>query len=60
MDLTTHRIIISRHVVFDEMTFPFASLQPTTAATYDFLADDDTLENPILRRILPSDVIPYP
>ena len=40
MDLTTHRIIISRHVVFDESTFPFTLPQPPSAATYDFLGDD--------------------
>ena len=42
MDLTTHRIIISRHVIFDESTFPFASSQQPSAASYDFLDDDDS------------------
>jgi hypothetical protein len=39
MDLVTQRIIISRHVVFDESTFPFASPQPSSTATYEFLDD---------------------
>jgi histone deacetylase 1/2 len=39
MDLATRRILISRHVVFDESTFPFASPQPSSAATYEFLDD---------------------
>jgi hypothetical protein len=30
LDLTSHRIIISHHVVFDEDVFPFAGSSPTT------------------------------
>jgi hypothetical protein len=33
MDHATQRVLISRHVVFDESIFPFASLQPSSAAT---------------------------
>jgi hypothetical protein len=39
MDLATHRVLISRHVVFDESNFPYASPQPPSADTYDFLDD---------------------
>jgi hypothetical protein len=39
MDLATQRVLISCHVVFNESTFPFASLQPPSAATYEFLDD---------------------
>jgi hypothetical protein len=39
MDLATQRVLISHHVVFDETTFPFASLQPLSDATYEFLDD---------------------
>jgi hypothetical protein len=39
LDLTTHKIIISRHVVFDENSFPFSkpTTQPPTATDLSFL-----------------------
>jgi hypothetical protein len=37
IDLATQHVLISRHVVFDESTFPFYSMQPPFAATYEFL-----------------------
>ena len=41
-DLTTRRIIISRHVVFDESTFPFArETHPPTTSSFDFLLGRD-------------------
>ena len=44
LDPTTNRIIISRHVVFDESTFPFAEqTSPPTAADFTFL---DEFPNP--------------
>jgi hypothetical protein len=41
LHLSTRRIIISRHIIFDEFVFPFAkeSLAPTS--TFDFLLDDE-------------------
>jgi hypothetical protein len=44
LDLHSNRIIISRHVVFDESLFPFSemSTSPSDPATLDFLDDDDT------------------
>lgn len=36
-DLSSHKIIICRHVLFDEHTFPFASLHSPKSHTYDFL-----------------------
>ena len=40
LDLTTRRIIISRHVVFDEHTFPFATTRTAQSPDYlDFLLD---------------------
>ena len=38
-DLSSRKIIICRHVLFDEHTFPFASLHSPTSHTYDFLDD---------------------
>lgn len=38
-DLSTSKIILSRHVVFDENSFPFASKIPTAPTQYDFLND---------------------
>jgi hypothetical protein len=41
---TTNRVIISRHVVFDETTFPFWCRQSSPPAhELDFLTDDDAL-----------------
>lgn len=36
-DLSSHKIIIFRHVLFDEHTFLFASLHSPKSHTYDFL-----------------------
>jgi len=41
LDLSTRRIIISRHVVFDESRFPFADGSPAPdSSLLDFLVDD--------------------
>ncbi|XP_071695889.1 uncharacterized protein [Rutidosis leptorrhynchoides] len=37
LDLATNRIILSRHVTFDETSFPFGSMNPTQPPSYDFL-----------------------
>jgi hypothetical protein len=39
-DISSRRIIISRHVLFDEHVFPFAHLNPKPP-TYDFLTSSD-------------------
>jgi hypothetical protein len=41
LDLSTRRIIISHHVVFDELSFPFAHDPPTPASSFDFLLSRD-------------------
>ncbi|WVZ67851.1 hypothetical protein U9M48_016875 [Paspalum notatum var. saurae] len=50
LDLSTRRIIISRHVIFDETTFPFAATSdaspPPPPASYDFFLDDDMVSVP--------------
>ncbi|KAJ9560828.1 hypothetical protein OSB04_005988 [Centaurea solstitialis] len=53
LDLSTRRIIISRHVVFDESILPFGSVTPTNPPSYSFLNDpSDT--SPIMHDILHS------
>nr|GFA81940.1 ribonuclease H-like domain-containing protein [Tanacetum cinerariifolium] len=37
LDLSTNKIIISCHVIFDEDQFPFRSMTPDTPPSYDFL-----------------------
>jgi len=40
LDTSSNRVIISRHVVFEESVFPFAKLSPPPASqAYDFLED---------------------
>ncbi|GKE07650.1 ribonuclease H-like domain-containing protein, partial [Tanacetum coccineum] len=39
LDLKTNKIIISRHVTFDETVFPYGSTQPALPPTYTFLDD---------------------
>jgi hypothetical protein len=42
LDLTTNCVIISRHVVFDETTFPFAHAQsPSSPRDLEFLTNED-------------------
>jgi hypothetical protein len=54
LDLTSHRIIISRHVVFDEDVFPLAGSTPPT--DLDSLLESDPVplqpRRPVLRRYL--------
>ena len=50
-DLTTKKIIISRHVNFDETCFPYPSSKTVKSPTYDFL-DKDTGPSPLFRAIL--------
>lgn len=39
LDLATRKIIISRHVPFDETSFPFLSVTPNQPPSYSFLDD---------------------
>ncbi|GJR21033.1 ribonuclease H-like domain-containing protein [Tanacetum coccineum] len=39
LDLKTNKIIISRHVTFDETVFPYSSTKPALPPTYTFLDD---------------------
>jgi hypothetical protein len=56
LDRSSNQVIISRHVTFDESTFPFAAHSTSPVATdFDFL-DDAT--NPVLSPIGPSQHLP--
>ncbi|GJY50236.1 ribonuclease H-like domain-containing protein [Tanacetum coccineum] len=57
LDLNTNKIIISRHVTFDETVFPFGSMTPTKPPSYKFLKDNlDT--SPIALRLLTTPTSP--
>ncbi|GJS87404.1 ribonuclease H-like domain-containing protein [Tanacetum coccineum] len=56
LELSTKKIIISRHVTFDETVFPYSSHQTTTTpTTYSFL--DDTYDLP---SIIPQPTVTQP
>jgi len=40
LELSSNKIIICRHVIFDETNFPYAKIHTTKPATYTFLDDD--------------------
>nr|GEX96912.1 ribonuclease H-like domain-containing protein [Tanacetum cinerariifolium] len=43
LNLNTNKIIISRHVTFDETVFSFGSMTPTSSPSYDFLDDSSNV-----------------
>jgi hypothetical protein len=49
LELESNRILTSRHVVFDDSTFPFANMStsPLTSSALDFLLDDSDLTVPL-------------
>nr|GEU75231.1 ribonuclease H-like domain-containing protein [Tanacetum cinerariifolium] len=51
LELNTNKIIISRHVTFDETVFPFGSMTFTQPPSYQFL-DDNLDTSPIALRLL--------
>jgi len=58
LDLSSNRVIISRHVIFDETAFPFAERHgPSTLADLEFLVDDTTPVGPS-RKCLPARTSP--
>jgi hypothetical protein len=48
LDLSTNRIIISCHVIFDETSFPFAEVSSPPSSNFDFLSELD--DAPIVSR----------
>ena len=59
MDLTTNKIILSRHVAFDETQFPYQNSKTQKKSSYDFLSTD-TEPSPIIRSILEAPMAPSP
>ncbi|GJR20148.1 ribonuclease H-like domain-containing protein [Tanacetum coccineum] len=65
LDLHTNKIIISRHVTFDETVFPYGSTIPKSTSAYTFLEDTldlhPTLPNPTLttQTIGQTDPLPH-
>lgn len=53
MDLSTKKIIFSRHVTFDETCFPYNDSKPQKESSYDFLSSE-TEPSPLFRSILES------
>jgi hypothetical protein len=47
LDLVSKRLIISRHVTFDEASFPFAKIFAPPSSTFDFLSDMDCVPLPV-------------
>ena len=64
LDLSTNRVIISRHVVFDESSFPYAEQGPSfSPANLDFLDTTDCVPAPIgpVHKFLPAGSgVPHP
>lgn len=56
-DISSGKIIISRHVVFDESKFPFSSIHNPTPTTYDFFGSNSSIlnQNPLI----PTPVRPH-
>jgi hypothetical protein len=52
LDLTSHRVLISRHVVFDESDFPFSSSPAASLTELDVFLDPDSVS--------PTVVPPFP
>ncbi|GKA07195.1 ribonuclease H-like domain-containing protein [Tanacetum coccineum] len=48
LDLKTNKIIIYRHVTFDEIVFPYGSTQPALPPTYNFLDDIPDIISPTI------------
>lgn len=42
LDLSSNKIILSRHVIFDETSFPFSRLHKPSPQSYDFLTDESS------------------
>jgi hypothetical protein len=47
LDLASNHLIISRHVTFDETSFPFAEIFTPPSSTFDFLFDMDCVPLPV-------------
>ncbi|GJS63577.1 ribonuclease H-like domain-containing protein [Tanacetum coccineum] len=59
LDLSTNKIIISRHVNFDEEQFPFGSMTPDMPPSYDFLLPPNNTSSPTPASPATSPFNPY-
>jgi hypothetical protein len=50
LDISTNRVVITRHVIFDEASFPFAA-SPHLTNDYEFLSKMDLVPAPIATRL---------
>ncbi|GJV31640.1 ribonuclease H-like domain-containing protein [Tanacetum coccineum] len=50
LDLNTNKIIISRHVTFDETVFPFGFMTSKASPSYDFLDDSSNIISNIIKQ----------
>ena len=59
LDLITRKVIISRHVIFDENTFPFSTNKPSS---FDTQSHDISppLSSPLFREIITTSPTPIP
>ncbi|GKC43202.1 ribonuclease H-like domain-containing protein, partial [Tanacetum coccineum] len=64
LDLHTNKIIISRHITFDETVFPYGSTIPKSTSAYKFLDDTFDLQltvpNPTLTTLTTGQTDPLP
>nr|GEV66605.1 ribonuclease H-like domain-containing protein [Tanacetum cinerariifolium] len=60
LDLTTNKIILSRHVTFNETVFSYGSTKPASVPSYTFLDDPDIPTSSIFVSKPPSTVTVFP
>ncbi|PWA88754.1 ribonuclease H-like domain-containing protein [Artemisia annua] len=60
LDLNTNKIILSRHVTFDETVFPCGSMTPNTSPSYTFLDNSPNLIQQQLLTKIPTPTAPTP
>ncbi|GJV11917.1 ribonuclease H-like domain-containing protein [Tanacetum coccineum] len=54
LDLNTDKIILSRHVTFDETVFPYGSMTPDASPPYNFLDTDPNLMQKYMLHNMPT------
>ena len=59
-DLSSRKILVSRHVIFDETVFPFSKLHAPTSSSYDFLDTGLTPLPPSPAQSTPPNTQVYP
>ena len=60
LDLNTNKIILSRHVTFDESVFPYGSMTPGTPPPHTFLdSSPNLIQQHILTKPTPAPVVTH-